>query len=101
MQPVIAVVAQLPTRIKWLETNYSSCELTWSKDTEDFMDCFQEMETSGRLRVVLSEARLPILTKALLIGPTQLSIYSEEELKFLISNAVTTFEALLNVASVV
>ena len=94
MQPIISVVAALPTRIKWLEDNYPNCELTWFKTTDDFMELFQEMEKSGRLQVIISEDKVPILSKALLIGPSQLQMgYSHEEIKFLIDNALVVHEA--------
>lgn len=93
MSTLIVVVAELPTHIEWLERHYIDCELAWFKDAEGFLEMFPRMETSGRLKVIISEEKLPVVSKALIIGPMQLSLnYSTDELKLLIDNALQVHE---------
>ena len=99
MSTLIVVVAKLPTHIDWLEQNYPDAELAWFKDAEGFMEMFPRMEKSGRLRVIISEEKLLILSKALLLGPDQLALsYSPQEKRLLIDNALAIHEPLAALA---
>lgn len=99
MSTLIVVVAELPTHVDWLEKHYTNCELAWFKTSGDFLELFSKMENSGRLKVIISEERLPVLTKALIIGPNQLGLnYSSDELKILVDNALIVHEPIANVA---
>lgn len=99
MSTLITVVAKLPTYVDWLEQHYPDCELAWFQNPSEFLELFSKMESSGRLKVIISDKKLPIISKALIIGPTQLGFnYSTEELKLLIDNAIVVHEAVPNVA---
>lgn len=95
MNSIIAVVADLPTRIEWVEKHYTNCELAWFKTIEDMMELFPKMEQSGRLQVIITEQPLNISTQAMVLGPTQLSLgYSDSDLRMLIDNALTVAQPL-------
>lgn len=99
MSTLITVVAQLPTHVDWLEKHYPECELAWFKKPSEFLELFPKMESSGKLQVIITEKKLPILTKALIIGPNQLGLgYSTDELQILIDNALAVNEPLPAVA---
>ena len=97
MDSIIVVVADLPTRIEWVEKHYADdCELAWFKTVEDMMEMFPSMESSGRLQVVITEQPLNIATQAMILGPTQLNLgYSDSDLRMLIDNALTVAKPLM------